>query len=499
MKRHHLQRRRAMRAKAGGGGSLFSESFSPSPALQSYLGAALAMAFSSFEMSFSAGAQASLFSGEPTTFSINTLAVSAAGGTHSVPGTFTHYVSAAGTGTWVQAENIATPCSPETALANAAGGDIIGFRGGTYTPDFSGASYEVPAYQPANSGSLGSPIIFSAYTGETPFILADPTTPNNLAFGAYGRNYIIWDGFHSQITDTAALGYYDTAQVFGFTLCSYCVLRNGDFEGRDNANSLSGGNNAPVWFWDCTFCEMYNCRIHDNYNGGPDGGGVSTCGIWIFASVSCLFHNNEFYNMEHGIRQKDSGNELCEIYLNYIHDILQHAMRFSEAGNTVTGGQDIHDNLIRACGAGILLGDQYPCLNYRIYNNTIVNVTGYAIGPYDAIGPEDLVCYNNILYGYGSAGFACTSGALPATLNYNCYYDAGGFACMIGATSYTTLANWRTAIGDEANSTYADPLFVNAAGTTPADFALQGGSPCIGTGLSSANMGVQNLALVGVQ
>ena len=71
----------------------------------------------------------------------------------------TYYVAASGGGTtWANCTNISTPCTLATANTNAAAGDTVYLRGGTYTT----------AIVPLNSGTSGSMITFSAYTGEAP-------------------------------------------------------------------------------------------------------------------------------------------------------------------------------------------------------------------------------------------------------------------------------------------------------------------------------------------
>lgn len=71
--------------------------------------------------------------------------------------------------------------------------------------------------------------------------------------------------------------------------------------------------------------------------------------------------------------------------------------------------------------------------------------------------------------------------ALGATFvcDYNCYNKPlGGNKFRLGATEYTTIAAWRTATSQDANSMDDDPEFVNVA----SDFSLQTTSPCKNTG-----------------
>ena len=44
-----------------------------------------------------------------------------------------HYVASDGTDTWANATNSGTPCSLSTAITNAAAGDIVKIKAGTYT------------------------------------------------------------------------------------------------------------------------------------------------------------------------------------------------------------------------------------------------------------------------------------------------------------------------------------------------------------------------------
>jgi hypothetical protein len=68
------------------------------------------------------------------------------------------------------------------------------------------------------------------------------------------------------------------------------------------------------------------------------------------------------------------------------------------------------------------------------------------------------------------------------TINYNLYYDATlTNKFKHDASTYSTLADWRTASGQDANSpSVADPLFIS---TVTPDFHLQSGSPAINAGV----------------
>ncbi len=82
-----------------------------------------------------------------------------------------------------------------------------------------------------------------------------------------------------------------------------------------------------------------------------------------------------------------------------------------------------------------------------------------------------------------------TSVPNPATLDYNDYYDtAGGAGALFDwqAKSLTGFSAYQSASKQDAQSQFADPLYVNVT-TPPYNFDLSSGSPAINAG---ANLGV---------
>ena len=75
-----------------------------------------------------------------------------------------HFVSPMGSASWAQSSSIASPCSTAVAFTNAQAGDTVYFRGGTYRTQKRnfGDSYS-GYYNPANSGTSSSYIVFMAY------------------------------------------------------------------------------------------------------------------------------------------------------------------------------------------------------------------------------------------------------------------------------------------------------------------------------------------------
>ncbi len=94
-------------------------------------------------------------------------------------------------------------------------------------------------------------------------------------------------------------------------------------------------------------------------------------------------------------------------------------------------------------------------------------------------------------YAISLAGTAPNPAGL--TSNYNDLYatGTGGFVGLYNAVDQTTLANWQTATGQDANSLSVDPLFVNPNGTaSTGDIHIQSGSPVLAMGI--AVVGISN-------
>jgi len=208
-----------------------------------------------------------------------------------------HYVSPSGTGTWAQSESVSTPCSWSTAMTNAAAGDIVYFRGGTYTP--TGCStWEYVAIGPSNSGTEDNPITFIAYPGETP-IISPCGNGVGPAFGARDVDYIIWDGFSGTMATSGGEVWY-----FVYWNSDYSIIRNCLFTGANNASA----NSAPIRLENTSYNEISNNQILGHT------GGTNTAGIWLFEVDHAEIYNNTIGNGANGIEQKTGPNIANNIY-----------------------------------------------------------------------------------------------------------------------------------------------------------------------------------------
>lgn len=414
---------------------------------------------------------------------------------------FTHYVSPTGTASWAEAVNIETPCSKETAMLNAVPDNVVGFRGGIYEiviPDAPGI-WDTPVLRPSNSGTLGHPITFKAYTGEVPYMVkagAGSLTFNQLAATAFGCDtgdeYIIWDGFAGELAANSGSPAYNTNMLFILYGAINCTVRNSDLYGTNNGAPQSGGNTAPMIVEWCTDCEVYDNRIRDNVGVTLGASDNNTCGIWVFADTRTHFHNNEISGCAIAVGQKTGPNQGTRYSHNYFHDnYLYHFRIIEEAAGTTRSWID--NNFLRDTDTQIFIEGSGGTAIWTIHNNTMVR-SNYAVFSYVAVSGTEI--YNNIFYQVGS-DVVMHTGYFPAVQDYNCYYPA--CLCDIDwSTQYTPLTAWQAASIFDDNSNEGDPVFINGAGNAPTDFTLDIGSSCLGTGVGGVNIGVINPALVGI-
>jgi hypothetical protein len=374
----------------------------------------------------------------------------------------TYYVTPSGSAAWSACTNINNSCSWQTAMANAAAGDTVYFRGGTYDPGTSCPStWEYVGIAPKNSGTAGNPITFKAYPGENPVILS---CPNSMpAFGARDVSYIIWDGFSGTTVDNAG-----EVWLFLYWNSTGSVVKNCKFTG--NTRSIYN-NAAPLRIEQSSNNEVVNNVIH-GMTGNSSA--VNTAAIWLFDATGAQVHNNTIFNCMNGIMQKTGPNVNNAIYKNFIYSITISGIMLNE--EAVGGSGDIvYQNVL--VNNGYIAIDVYPNsgtgeyqTNYQIYNNTIYgNGTGIEIGP----SARTNQIWNNIIQQTGSGNPFMryyTGASMPSYSDYNDFYSSGGVWNLNYSTDYSSLAAWRTATSLDANSITTNPQFLKPGGTNVADY-----------------------------
>lgn len=226
------------------------------------------------------------------------------------------YVSPTGSGASCTAES---PCALSYANTNAAAGDTVNLRGGTYA--LVGAL--AAGINPSNSGSAGNPITFQAYTGETPIISGDGSSDQS-GFVILGKDYITITGitFKDQFRPGRI---YDGAD---HNIVSYCTLYH----------SAAGQYASFIGL----------------YIGDSSGTGDPSTHNWI--------HHNTFHTM--GSNACDEGYDLIRVGSN-------------SAGDNDSNFNTIEDNFFYS--AGHTLTDDF--CSYNVWRNNVGYNYGWKTDP----------------------------------------------------------------------------------------------------------------------
>lgn len=271
------------------------------------------------------------------------------------------------------------------------------------------------------------------------------------------------------------------------TLIEWCVAYNNG----ENSN-WAGGGPVGIWTFDSFRTVIQFCVSHSNKSNTIDGGGFDLDG----GCVDCI--------IQYCYSQGNEGNG----YLLYVFNDATvpnnsgNIIRYNISENDGSVGPTTHGGIVLGCAKN---ADQSGNL---IYGNTV----------YSSVASSNAVLFmsatynnrfvngrlaNNIFFVSGaSARLIATAGTVtpPASfaIERNLYWTPNTFAFKWGATSYTSIAAWKTASSKEQLGTPvgANPLLVGSLPVGPlasidlvalAAYQTQAGSPArnAGTNLTS--------------
>ena len=405
-----------------------------------------------------------------------------------------YYVSPTGSALWSGCLNINTPCSWQTAMANAVAGDTVYFRGGNYEPGEAN-QFGDPKIRPVHNGAAGNPIILKAYPGEMAVIydalrtgVASPANNTGTAAGCYQNSYITWDGFTFNRANNNG---YQASAIMRFELSDHCSVINSDFIGRPQLDQYNG---AFIHIIQSRYIYISNNKLHGMSCGlTPSSQCVNATAVWSFNYDNVYINNNDIYDNNNALSSK-IGTSYFYIYNNHIWNSPRAVINYIPQ---VEGTTDafIYQNVIRNSGPALYSPDAFrPFYNLKFYNNSIFSQSASALATIDNgtyINSRNAEVFNNIISvgGFTSIFERYGDGVdKPAYADYNDFYGTGDWRVAYSAT-YNTLAGWQGAIGLDLNSITSNPLFVNAGGIAPEDYKLQAGSPArIGRGGSYASV-----------
>ena len=449
----------------------------------------------------------------------------------------TYWVSSTGAATWAGARS-ETPlsgsacCSLSTANANAAAGDRVYLRQGTYSTGI----------KPSNSGASGQVITFMAYPGETPTI----RVTNERAITLVGKSYIKVDGLRS----------YESQAFFfiGYGAC-YNEITNCVFDKSSGQYSV-----GLISFYSTAFAEgapsNHNWLHHNVFSryggvtGGDDLGTIRIAGFKTDPSAHNTFEDNVFFYGGHD--NLDIGGQYNVVRNNVFHnEEAYYADTTRSSENRPVSGYFGNRNIILSN-----YGNGPGTANHTLIEG---NRIGYAGAPPDddgSCGIENAgvhtITRQNDIYGNGGMGYyskmqgdypevstAMLSGSWARVYNNNFFANGFGdpsidtqFKHGICIWSYRTYNNWpqdvviknnivynnynEWRVGSDnilpqvtySNNFHSDPHFVEAdlsdkSSLKLPDLRLRRDSPCIdkggfltrtiGTGSNSSRLVVEDV------
>jgi len=373
----------------------------------------------------------------------------------------------------------------------------------------------IPAFQPANSGTSGSPIVYVAKYAAITLDRATIATNQNRSelrtdgtkdadsvrgtggatYGASTRNYIIYDGIFVDMSNSHMIG--DSG-----------VITARASTGAEFRNFVIKGEST-----DCdSNCELYrsngdtdtvisNALIYD-YDNVPTGGGLNQQG-WVFVMYGAhnyLIEHFELDNTDNGIFPK--GTSSSGTVFNYgtirygiVHGVRQCA-RFNDFhASSLT---EVHHVLCydyTEFGLG-LTAETSSARNLLMHHVTATSAAQSAIYVKNTTASnvtirDCLFDYNNV--GSSVQGFYAKedTNALP-TVNYNGYYNNGNtvywsWNSTENPTHFSTISSWRTAVSQEANSqVLSSNPFTNRASD---DYTITGGHAALTASSTGGEVG----------
>lgn len=378
--------------------------------------------------------------------------------------------------------------APDTAQA-AQAGDIVIVREGVYSTSGTGSRWGV-AYQTANSGRSGAPIVFQA----DGVVILTLTSSRGPVIGASGfdgprRDYITWRGFtvfEANAPSTPDTGVAVLAGTIGSTI-EDCVLDG-------NGDPGFGTNHPGVRIEWAENVSVRNCLIYNFRTSGVNG--HNGAGIQIYNSGNVVLEHNEIHSSGSGIFLKapgaDSNAPLARFTIrnNYIYNVWGSGIAVHRSPNTPQEPVLVYQNIVRDSGFCMTIwafdrGSTDP-RNTKIINNTVYNCNVGIWVSYDLTDNAGHLVQNNIIqnsreYAVNFAGAVDNLSLSRINFKHNLYYNNSRFAIV--HTSNHSHPSWRSTFGQDSEqpaSFESNPLFVDA---TNGDFRLQTASPALGAGI----------------
>lgn len=362
-------------------------------------------------------------------------------------------------------------------------GDTVYVKDGTYNATTESGGAPPGVYAPLNSGTPGAPIAFRAFPGVRPTLtrgnLSSVPGETNPAILIVDHSYITWDGF--TLADRTNATVYRANGV---------ILENLRINPGPTPDTSGQSNYVGIFLQQTDGAVVRNSIIRNVYYTNPDGSVFvhqNAAAITLFDAHNTHIYNNEFFNCNTGIYDKENGvGNLHE--KNYIHDMYENAILFNGFTSSRCGTCPVQDNTVRQnVVVNALLGVSFavsgsfvPVSNNKFYNNTWYNVQdgGGLFSP----DPTTYV-YNNIIV---ATRFHYYSGSLSdfSVSDFSDFRAPTNPQARFLVNGVEQSLAQRQSLGYDTHSLTLDPQFVGPLTGTPpvTGFRLQSTSPLIGAG-----------------
>ncbi len=365
--------------------------------------------------------------------------------------------------------NRSAPNAGQAALA----GDTVRIAAGTYASALNTGTgrYDV-LYNPVNSGSSASPIVFVADGA----VAVRAPSWGGPVIGASGRNHVRWTG-PFLIDETAILTAPDTGPV---------VFVNATGSGVDGATIHGSGspwadNHVGARIDSCDQCFVRNTRI-DNFKSLQGATSRNGAGVMLYDSDDVLIEHNEIFDCGSGIYIKGIQNA-TQVRTVVRFNLVRNMLMVGVIVQHTTDGR-VYQNVIRDNPIGILFNKtgtaphEYPH-NPIVANNTLDGNDSALWYNADLLANGRF--WNNIVTNSAHVHYSdSTANPGDVDVNRNDYsgFPSGAFAGFTGG-SYS-FATWRSSFSQDSSSTTVDPMYVNPGSN---DFRLSASSPVRNLGI----------------
>ncbi|MDD5702480.1 MAG: hypothetical protein PHU23_10585, partial [Dehalococcoidales bacterium] len=404
-----------------------------------------------------------------------------------------YYVSPVGVASWANSTNISTPCSLSTANSNAAAGDTVYLRAGTYTITGTGIA-------PVNSGTSASNMItFSGYGLEEAIIYGvnDVTGRASQGINLYNNSYIkvtklilsnlskylyitngshhnevsyctfkdmrdVWNvdviktGTHTGPTGSSMV-LEDSNLGGGTNTYAYRVIHNitdGSYSFKSSSSTATTVTHTayPLWggknnYWSTgdQYKITWGIQWAGSYIYEGDAPEAAVSHNWIHHNT---FHNYGAYtNVDEGVvLELGVGNSSANINCNYntIEDNNMYAGGHHILGINASRYNVIRNNYIHNegwCSSGNCAAVMENGLcGYRVVSATVPSTTfgGYSLWEGNRVGHGS--AYGGSHFAPGAAGSGTTLATPKNIYRYNDHFNNALYGLRLGA-SISTAGN----------------------------------------------------------